>query len=154
MCITPHPLTKTTSTQPTRYRRKVFAILDLMGPKLSQTEHVTLLLSMFYCMCRWNSFFRNWNTRSCQLKIWNRQLFILISLFNQFYDQNLLHNKFYFMPLHVSSTCDHQEVKIALHCLWYRHNYRWPSRAQVERGISQLSHPPDDEHMCSKHVEA
>jgi len=26
----------------------------------------------------------------------------------------------------------HQEVKIALHCLWYRHTYRWPSRAQVE----------------------
>jgi len=26
------------------------------------------------------------------------------------------------MPLHVSSTCaHHQEVKIALHSLWYRH---------------------------------
>jgi len=39
------------------------------------------------------------------------------------------------MPLHVSSTCaHHQEVKIALHNLWYHHTYRWPSRAQVERG--------------------
>ena len=29
------------------------------------------------------------------------------------------------MPLHVSSTCaHHQEVKIALHSLWYRHTYR------------------------------
>jgi len=28
----------------------------------------------------------------------------------------------YFMPLHVSSTCTHhQEVKIALHSLWYHH---------------------------------
>jgi len=28
----------------------------------------------------------------------------------------------YFMPLHVSSTCvHHQEVKIALHSLWYHH---------------------------------
>ena len=28
----------------------------------------------------------------------------------------------YFAPLHVSSTCaHHQEVKIALHSLWYRH---------------------------------
>jgi len=31
----------------------------------------------------------------------------------------------YFMSLHVSSTCaHHQEVKIALHCLWYHHTYR------------------------------
>jgi len=38
------------------------------------------------------------------------------------------------MPLHVSNTCaHHQEVKIALHSLWYHHTYRWPSRAQVER---------------------
>jgi len=29
------------------------------------------------------------------------------------------------MPLHVSSTCaHHQEVKIALHSLWYHHTYR------------------------------
>ena len=34
--------------------------------------------------------------------------------------QNLFHEKFYFMPLHVSSTCAHQqEVKIASHKLWY-----------------------------------
>jgi len=78
------------------------------------------------------------------------------------------------MPLHVSSACaHHQEVKIALHCLWYHHHtYRWPSLAQVERVLSQPVHetatyrcddtrgcimqfwPPDDEHMCSKHVEA
>jgi len=38
----------------------------------------------------------------------------------------------YFMPLHVSSIfAHHQEVKIALHSLWYHHTYRWPSRAQV-----------------------
>jgi len=36
-----------------------------------------------------------------------------ISVFNQLHEQNLFHNKFYFMPLHVSSTCaHHQEVKI------------------------------------------
>jgi len=42
------------------------------------------------------------------------------------------------MPLHVSSTwcAYHQEVKIALHSLWYHHTCRC------------------DEHMCSKHVEA
>ena len=52
-------------------------------------------------------------------------LSIFISVFNQLDAQNLFHNKFYFMPLHVSSTCaHHQEVKIALHSLWYYHTYR------------------------------
>jgi len=43
------------------------------------------------------------------------------------YLTNLMHNIFvvhdvYFMPLHVSSKCAHpQEVKIALHGLWYHH---------------------------------
>jgi len=45
-------------------------------------------------------------------------LSIFISVFNQHDAQNLFDNKFYFMPLHVSSTCaHHQEVKIALHSL-------------------------------------
>ena len=45
---------------------------------------------------------------------------IFISVFNQLDAQNLLHHKFYFMPLHVSSTyAHHQEVKIVLHSLWY-----------------------------------
>jgi len=57
-----------------------------------------------------------------------------ISVFNQLDAQNLFHNKFYFMPLHVSSTCaHHQEVKIVLHSLWYHHTYRWPSRARYQR---------------------
>jgi len=48
-----------------------------------------------------------------------------ISVFNQLDAQNLFHNKFYFMLLHVSSTCaHHQEVKIALRSLWYHHTYR------------------------------
>ena len=52
----------------------------------------------------------------------NLKLNKLISVINQLEAQNLFHNKFYFMPLHVSSTCaHHQEVKIALHSLWYHH---------------------------------
>ena len=35
----------------------------------------------------------------------DRHLSIFISVFNQLDAQNLFHNKFYFMPLHVSSTC-------------------------------------------------
>jgi len=70
-------------------------------------------------------------------------IIVIISVFNQFDAQNLFHNKFHFMPLHVSSTCaHHQEVKIALHSLWYHQTYRWPSRAQVERG-PLLTRAPD-----------
>ena len=55
------------------------------------------------------------------------------------------------MPLHVSNTCaHHQEVKIALHSLWYHHTYR----SDDTRGCVMQFWPPDDEHMCSKHVEA
>ena len=89
----------------------------------------------------------------------------------------LFHNKFYFMTLHVSRTCvHHQEVKIALHSLWYHKTYRcddargcvmqfWPPddkhmwyhytyRCEDTRGCVMQFWPPDDEHMCSKHVEA
>jgi len=55
------------------------------------------------------------------------------------------------MPLHVSSTCTlHQEVKIALHSLSYHHTYR----CYDTRGCVMQFWPPDEEHMCSKHVEA
>ena len=55
------------------------------------------------------------------------------------------------MPLHVSSTCAyHHEVKIALHSLWHHHTYRCDNT----RGCVMQFWPPDDEHMCSKHVEA
>ena len=74
------------------------------------------------------------------------------------------------MPLHISSTSAHRQgAKIVLYSLWYHHTYRWLSGAQVERGpvhgtttyrcedtrdcIVQFW-PPDDEHLCSKHVEA
>jgi hypothetical protein len=76
--------------------------------------------------------------------------FFFISLFNQLDAQNLFHSKFYFMPLHVSSTCaHHQEVKTSLHSLWYHHTYT----CDDTRGCVMKFWPPDDEHMCSKHVE-
>ena len=53
-------------------------------------------------------------------------LSIFISVFNQLDVQNLFHNKFYFMPLHVSSICAHHQEEFLL---------------------------PDEERMCSKHVE-
>ena len=72
------------------------------------------------------------------------------------YLSNLMHkilfyNRFYFMPLHISSTCaHHQQVKVALHSLWYHHTYR----CDDTRGCVMQFWPPDDKHMCSTHVEA
>jgi len=44
------------------------------------------------------------------------------------------------MPLHISSTCaHHQEVKLALHSIWYHHTYRWPSRAPVHETANLYS---------------
>ena len=66
----------------------------------------------------------------------------------------------FIMSLFHASTCfEHccahrQEAKIVLYDLWYHHTYRWPSGAQVERGCIVQFWPPDDEHVCSKHVEA
>ena len=77
-------------------------------------------------------------------------LSIFISVFNQLDVQNLFHNKFYFMPLHVSSTCaHHQEVKITLHSLCRCDDYQ-----RLCNVIFTSFWPPDDEHMCSKHIEA
>jgi len=62
------------------------------------------------------------NYRKLDVLLTVLHLSIFISVINQLDTQNLFHNKIYFMPLHVSSTCaDHQEVKIVLHSLWYRH---------------------------------
>ena len=74
-------------------------------------------------------------------------LSIFISVFNQHDALNLFHNDLYFMPLHVSSTfAPHQEVKIALHSLWYcrmravlasynatPHNRYQPHQAELEQ---------------------
>ena len=38
--------------------------------------------------------------------------------------------------LHVSSTCaHHQEVKIALHSLWYHHTYRWSYGVMIPEAV-------------------
>jgi len=56
------------------------------------------------------------------------------------------------MPLYVSSIfAHHQEVKIALHSLWYHHAYRWPSRAQVERALYFM--PLHVSSTCAHHQE-
>jgi len=34
----------------------------------------------------------------------------------------------------------HQEVKIVLYSIWYNHACKWPTRAQVERGLIQPVH--------------
>jgi len=93
-----------------------------------------------------------WNIHECL-----KHLFLFISGFNQLDAQNLFHDMFYFISLHVSSTCaHHQEVKTALHSLWYHHTEtsEWSYRFDDTRGCLMQFWPSDDEHMCSKHVEA
>ena len=62
------------------------------------------------------------------------------------------------MPLHVSNTCaHHQEVKIALHSLWYHHTEtsEWSKITKKFCFTISLFHASTCfEHMCSKHVEA
>jgi len=86
-----------------------------------------------------------------------------ISVINQLVAQNLFHNKFI--------SCLYMFRAHVLIIRWSKlhHTYRWPSHAQVERGLVHETAtyrcddtrgcvmqfwPPDDEHMCSKHVEA
>jgi len=78
----------------------------------------------------------------------------------------LFYNKFIICLYMFRGLCaHHQEVKIVLYSIWYHHTCRWPSDAQVERGLSQPVHrtatyrcddsicciiqfsPPDDEHI-------
>ena len=33
-----------------------------------------------------------------------------------------------------------RRAKIVLYSLWYHHTYRWPSRAQIERGLKCSDH--------------
>jgi len=77
------------------------------------------------------------------------------------------------MPLHVSSMCaHHQEVKFALHSIWYHHTHIGGHLVHRLSPISTCARdghlyvcddtrgcvmqfwPPDDDHMCSKHVQA
>ena len=60
---------------------------------------------------------------------------VFISVINQLDAKIFVLQKVYFMSLHVSSTCAHHQVKIAIHSLWYHQAYRWPSGAWVERGL-------------------
>ena len=77
------------------------------------------------------------------------------------------------MSLHISNTCAHHHVvKIALHSLWYHHTLGGCLVHRLREDFLQPVHqtatymcddtrdcvmqfwPPDDEQMCSKHVEA
>ena len=53
-----------------------------------------------------------------------------------------MHKICFTISLFHASTCFAQHVlivKIVLYSLWYRHTYRWPSGAQVERGLHQYA---------------
>jgi len=91
-------------------------------------------------------------------------LTVHLGMFTSVINQLDAHNFCFTTSLFHASTCfehmcsssggqnciTHQEVKIALHSLWYHHTYR----CDDTRGCVMQFWPPDDEHMCSKHVEA
>jgi len=53
----------------------------------------------------------------------------------------LFYNKFILCLYMFRALCaHHQEVKIVLYSIWYNHASRWPSRAQVERGVKLVSY--------------
>jgi len=57
----------------------------------------------------------------------------------------LFYNKFIVCLYMFPALCvHHQEDKIVLYSIWYHHTYRWPSGAQVERGLSEC----DDTRCC------
>jgi len=63
----------------------------------------------------------------------------------------LFYNRFISCLYMFRAPCSHhQEVKIPLHSLWYHHTYKFDDTRSC---VTQFW-PPDDEHMCSKHVEA
>jgi len=56
----------------------------------------------------------------------------------------LFYNKFIIRIYMFRALCAHrQEVKIVLYSIWYHHTCRWPSSAQVERGLC-TGRPPTD----------
>jgi len=53
----------------------------------------------------------------------------------------LFYNKFLLCLYMFRALCTHhQDVKSVLYSIWYHHTCRWPSGAQVERGLSQPVH--------------
>ena len=49
---------------------------------------------------------------------------------------NLFYNKFIScLYMFRGPRAHRQVVKIVLYSIWYHHTYRWPSGAQVERGL-------------------
>ena len=64
--------------------------------------------------------------------------FIQILVITNLMHKILFYNKFIIRLYMFRALCAlHQEVKIVLYSIWYSHTYRWPSGAQVERGLSQ-----------------
>jgi len=79
-------------------------------------------------------------------------LSIFISVFNQLDAQHFCFTISFISCLYMfrAHVLNIQEVKIALHSLWYHYTYR----CDDTRGCVMQFWPPADEHMCSKHVEA
>ena len=70
----------------------------------------------------------------------------------------LFRYRFIIYPYMFRALCAHrQEVKIVLYSIWYHHTCRWPSGAQVARGLVPVhrtaTYRCDDTRCCSTCVE-
>jgi len=102
---------------------KAKLLLLLLWMQSRQMELEVRLHSFFASTwdgCEWS------DLHSCTTSIAKCVCPFFISVTNQLDARNFCFTiSFYFMPLHVSSTrAHHQEVKIALHSLWYHRTYR------------------------------
>jgi len=62
-----------------------------------------------------------------------------IHVFLDIFFSFLFYNKFIICIYMFRALCaHHQDVKIVLYSNWYRHTFRWPSHAQVERRLTNL----------------
>ena len=123
--------------------------LSLVVSKFIYNTFLDILFSSILCTCP-----NQRNLFNLTVSLFLTFCWPCISAYLSRYLTNLMHkilfyNRFYFMPLHVSSTCAHlQEVKIALHSLWYHLTYM----CDDTRGRVMQFWPPDDEHIVQQNL--
>jgi len=79
------------------------------SPRIPQLSPFSIISPMSYTNHYFNTIrFRKRGRRRLR-KLQKSAPSCFISVFNQIDAQNLFHNKFHFLPLHVSSTCAHHQ---------------------------------------------
>ena len=112
---------------------KLYYSVSRLKPSLSTECNIPALNSK-----KKNTFINPILTFKCPVDLEKIHVFAstFVLVINQLDAQNLFYNKFISCLYMFLAPCAHcQEVKILLYSLWCHHTYRWPSGAQVERGL-------------------